>query len=298
VTSTETYLKSRQAAQALGVSVSTIKRWVDVGAIHASRTVGRHRLISMPEVVRFARENGLSVVSAKLSGKTEESDLETTIDKIRSHLWLALREGESREAKRLIHSFHAAGHGGVKLADQLIGPVMARIGRGWSVGAIDVFREHEATQTIARCLLELTEQVTRSQEERSSRPLALGATSEEDPYILPGLLCELVLREGGWDSRNLGVNLPLASLANAVRVYRPRLVYLSVSHLSDQGRFVREYFSFHETAAECGAAVIVGGQGLVSELRAQLVYASFGDRMAHLAEFARRLFPRSGERSD
>jgi hypothetical protein len=33
--------------------------------------------------------------------------------------------------------------------------------------------------------------------------------------------------------------------------------------------------------------VIVGGQALSQDLRSKLVYASFGDRMAHLAEFAR-----------
>ena len=46
-------------------------------------------------------------------------------------------------------------------------------------------------------------------------------------------------------------------------------------------------------AAAVGAAVIVGGQALGPELRSRLIYASHGDRMAHLAEFARRLSPPS-----
>ena len=54
---------------------------------------------------------------------------------------------------------------------------------------------------------------------------------------------------------------------------------------------MREYRSFHESAAAVGAAVIVGGQALGPELRSRLIFASHGDRMAHLAEFARRLSP-------
>jgi MerR family transcriptional regulator, light-induced transcriptional regulator len=298
MTASEVYLKTRQVALALGVSVSTIKRWVDLGIMRASRTVGKHRLILLTEVMRFARENELPLANLKLLGGVEETDFDTTTDIVRSQLLAALREGKSREARRLIHAFHAAGHGGVELADQLIRPVMARIGRGWSVGALDVFQEHEATQTVAISLLELIERVTPAQSRTSSPPLALGSTSEDDPYVLPGLLGEFVLREQGWDSRNLGVNLPLTSLANAVREYQPQLVFLSVSHLADEERFVREYPSFYSTAVACGAAVILGGQALGSEIRARLVYTSFGDRMAHLAEFARRLFPASGERVD
>ena len=40
-----------------------------------------------------------------------------------------------------------------------------------------------------------------------------------------------------------------------------------------------------------GAAVILGGRAFDPELRSRLMYASFGDRMAHLAEFARRMLP-------
>ncbi len=140
---------------------------------------------------------------------------------------------------------------------------------------------------MAAAILELIDQVSR--EHKPTGPLALCAATEGDPYVLSSLLGDLVLREMGWDVRNLGLNLPLRSLANATVQYRPKLVVLSINFLRDQDHFLREYHSFHETAAESHAAVIVGGQALDAELRSRLRYAAFGDRMTHLAEFARHL---------
>jgi hypothetical protein len=64
-----------------------------------------------------------------------------------------------------------------------------------------------------------------------------------------------------------------------------------VSHLEDVGAFLREYAGFFAAAASTHTAVVLGGQALTPEVRARLVAASFGDRMAHLAEFARRVRP-------
>jgi methanogenic corrinoid protein MtbC1 len=202
--------------------------------------------------------------------------------------WLCqmLRDGQAQQAKGLIRSIYLSGRSAVALADDLIRPVMGRIGHGWMVGALDVYQEHQASHIVAAIILELIDQVSRDR--KPTGPLALCATTEGDPYVLSCLLGELVLREMGWDVRNLGVNLPLRSLANATVQYRPKLVFLSINFLRDQEHFLREYPSFYETAAKTHAAVIVGGQALDSELRSRLRYAAFGDRMIHLAEFARQ----------
>ena len=50
------HLKTQTVAEALGLSVSTIKRWVDSGSIGAVRTVGGHRLIPRSEAIRMGRD--------------------------------------------------------------------------------------------------------------------------------------------------------------------------------------------------------------------------------------------------
>lgn len=288
--SAEPYLKTQRVAQALGVSVSTIKRWVDSGMIQAARTVGKHRLIPFSEALRLAREQGFPEANlVMLSGlASRPGEGEAGVGSPVDVLERLLRDGRRTEARTFLHAYFKSGAGAVGLADDLVRPVMARIGHGWMAGALDVYQEHEATETVTSALREL---VTRLGPGRPDGPLALGAATEGDPYVLPGLLGELVLLELGWRVRNLGINLPLRSLAVATLQHRPKLIFISASYIRDEDQFVKEYRSFHESAAAVGAAVIVGGQALGPALRSRLLFAGHGDRMAHLAEFARRFSP-------
>jgi len=275
----ERLLKTRELSELLGVSVSTVKRWVDQGELPATRTVGGHRLIPEVEARRFVRRKRLTA-----PGLDEPLEF-TPIPWER--LATLLKRGRAAEADALIRSFEAEA-GAVALADELIRPAMERMGHQWEDQALDVYQEHRASRILEDSLMELLRAVEPASE---TAPLALGAASEGDLYTISGLLCELTLRRLGWRTINLGANLPLRSLARAVAAQRPRLVWLTVSHLEDPSPFVQEYSAFHEVASRTGAAVAVGGSALTAELRAELVAASFGERMSHLREFAVRLVP-------
>lgn len=285
------YLKTQTVANALGLSVSTVKRWVDAGTISAVRTQGKHRLIPRSEAIRLAREldrDPTVIVRLAAMPSFESGILD---DRVCNRLCSLLRQGHARQARQLIHSIHAAGCGAVRLADDLLRPVMAQIGHDWMVGSLDVYQEHQASQIVISALLDLISQAGPA--ESSAGPLALGATTEGDPYMISSLLAELVLLEAGWTVRNLGVNLPLRSLAQATIRYQPQLVFLSVNFLRDPEQFIREYVTFYETATRLRVAVMVGGQALGPEIRTRLVYTGFGDRMINLAEFARQIVPPS-----
>ena len=285
-------LKTQPIAEALGVSVSTVKRWVDSGALPGSRTVGKHRLVPLSEAVGFARRRGMSLERLEALGDSPLFALTDGIGpEVCDALLAALRDGDRKRVRAIVFAVHESGCSISALADELIRPVMERIGHGWAVGSLDVSQEHQATQIIFGALSAVNDRLAHPVP--SEAPIALGCASEGDFYQLPLLLAEMVLRERAWNVHNLGSNLPLRSLGGAIRRFRPGLVFLSVSHLADEARFVREYEVAFEAAAEVGAAVMLGGRGLTSELRSKIVCAGFGDRMAHLAEFAKRLVPPS-----
>jgi excisionase family DNA binding protein len=283
------YLKTQQVAQSLGVGVSTIKRWVDAGEIRARKTVGGHRLIELGEVMRFAQERGLPVEALEQWLPRDLTVVRGVDERLSEDLALALKRGRETDARALIHKVAAGGHDAVALGDHLLRPAMERIGHDWQTGGLDIYQEHRATRVVESVLIELIQKLSSGQ--GSHIPLAMGSSPEGDQYTLSGLLCELTLRELGWNVMNLGPNLPLGSLAKAIRVHHPRLVWITVHHLADTENFIREYGQFYTSATLTGAAVILGGPALVPEIRARLVAASFGDRLAHLAEFARRLQP-------
>jgi len=56
-------LSTSQAARALGVSLGTIRRWSDMGSLHAYRTPGGQRRFSAEEIEQFVhslRQEGCS----------------------------------------------------------------------------------------------------------------------------------------------------------------------------------------------------------------------------------------------
>jgi methanogenic corrinoid protein MtbC1 len=199
----------------------------------------------------------------------------------------ALVGGDGARARLLVLQAYRDGLAAEELADQVVAPVMARIGHEWEEDRLDVLHEHRASQTCAAALYALESEI--GQEVAEGRPVAVGGGPEGDPYLLANLLAGLVLLDAGWEPVNLGPNTPLASFRKALAEFRPRLLWLSVSHLADAGAFSREYAELYRDAARAGTAVALGGRALTESVRAGLPYTTHGDRLAHLAAFARSL---------
>src|SRR4051794_21844868 len=135
------YLKPQTIAKAFGLSVSTIKRWADSGTLHAVRTAGKHRLIARSEAIRLARELGVDPARLRDTQGLPPADIAAVDGGSCEKLYQLLREGKEQQARILVQSISASGCGAAALADQLIRPVMARIGHGWMTCALDVYQE-------------------------------------------------------------------------------------------------------------------------------------------------------------
>ena len=283
------YISTMRAANALGVSISTIKRWVDDGILPAHKTAGGHRKLLRAEVLALARQGELPHRDlASLSGvslRGQPLDLQS----VAAALLAAVLDGDGIEVSAQIHRAYHAGAAIESLSDQVIAPVMERVGHQWESGRVEVWHEHRATQLAAAALYELKDEL--EQRTARQRPVAIGGTPEGDPYQLATLLAQIVLVDAGWDAVNLGPNTPLASLTKAVRALRPRLVWLSVSYLENSVEFLRSFREFYQVAERFGAAVAVGGQALSAPIRSAMPYTTFGDGLNHLAAFARHSAP-------
>jgi len=61
-------LTPKDLADAIGVSESSMRRWVDSGRLKMTRTAGGHRRIEINEAIRFIRESGTPVVHPEILG--------------------------------------------------------------------------------------------------------------------------------------------------------------------------------------------------------------------------------------
>lgn len=283
------YLSTPQAAEALGVSVSTVKRWVDDGVLPAHRTAGGHRKLLRAEVLALARQGQLpqgDAAALRLPQGLGGGDLGAVAASLRD----ALRAGETKAVGAVVRRAYASGVSVEALADGVIAPTLAEVGHEWEAGRLDVWQEHRGTQLCAAALYQLKDRLDLRAER--NRPVAVGGAPEGDPYLLATLLAELVLLDSGWEAINLGPNTPLSSLARTLGELKPGLLWLSVSYLTDSADFVRAYTELYRLAERQGVAVAVGGQALVDPVRSAVPYTTHGDGLSHLAAFARTLHPR------
>ncbi|CAN5566776.1 excisionase family DNA-binding protein [soil metagenome] len=254
-------LSPRELAEALGVSESSLKRWVDAGKINAARTEGGHRRIALPEAVRFIRESGAPLAHPELLDMPEVAAVQQLpaaargTDAFRHYL----AEGDAASARGWLLSRYLAGSSVAELCDGPVREAMVRIGDLWEHDPEGVFIEHRATDTCLQALSHL-----RSTFEPLPRaPLALGATPEGDPYLLPTFMAAMVVASVGMRAVNLGPDTPVSALESAYLHHvaagsQPALVWLSASaHLAPERAHELESWLGGLPAA---TVVVVGGR--------------------------------------
>ncbi|WP_406693905.1 B12-binding domain-containing protein [Singulisphaera sp. Ch08] len=279
------YVSTAHVARALGVGVSTVKRWVDEGILPAHKTAGGHRKLLLADVLRVAREGDFPRLD--LSGLQLDATSPGAFDPetLSQQLLDALKRGEADAVHSLIHGAYRAGVGIETLADFVIAPAMHRLGHEWESGRVAIHQEHRGTQICTAALYAL-KAILETQAE-SDRPLAVGGSPESDYYVLASLLAEMVLLDAGWRTISLGPHTPIVSFRQAVAELRPQLLWISISQLPNRDRFLAEYRELYREAEQAGVCVAIGGRALTNSLRSAMSYTTYGDGLRHLAAFAR-----------
>lgn len=216
----------RDLADALGVSESSLKRWIDAGRIRATRTGGGHRRIALADALDFVRATGAPLVRPDLLGLGAAADQD---NRAPTHgapdLFRALLDGDGPAVRTWLAARLAAGEPLAALCDGPLRAAMHALGELWRHEDDGVFIEHRATDVCLQALSHLRA----SFEPPPNAPIALGGAPEDDPYLLPSAMAALVLASIGYRTINLGADTPTAALHRAVAHHHPRLVWLSAS---------------------------------------------------------------------
>jgi MerR family transcriptional regulator, light-induced transcriptional regulator len=281
------YVNTTQVARALGISVTTVKRWVDDGVLPAHRTAGGHRKLLVSDVIKLTRDNNMPRIDlSMLLGSSAANETGNT-QMLHTEMFEAIKTLNFDMIRDIIHCAYKSGIAIETIADRMISPAMMHVGHEWSVGRIEVMHEHRITQAVVSAMYEL-KSFTAANVSKDS-PVAIGGAPEFDHYILPSLLAKMTLIDSGWNAINLGPNTPFFAMKSAIDELKPRLVWLSVSHIENADTFIKQYHDFFKIAEDRSIAIAIGGRGLADSIRSQMPYTTFGDGMTHIASFAKSL---------
>jgi MerR family transcriptional regulator, light-induced transcriptional regulator len=279
-------LTPKQVARAIQVSESSVKRWCDKGVIPTRYTAGGHRRIPVTGLLDFLRASKHELVDRQILGLPASSGrTERVLGRATIQLTEALLAGDEIRARKLALDLFLAEHSISVICDDVLASAFERIGEEWSCGQAEVYQERRGCEIALRILHDFRALLSAPPDDA---PLAIGGASAGDQYSLGTAMAEVVLRDAQWRAISLGDNLPMQTLAAAIRDQRPKLFWLSCSHIEDETRFVSQFNAMFDEHAS-STAIVVGGRGLSESLRTRLRYAAFCDNMQHLEAFAQSL---------
>jgi excisionase family DNA binding protein len=292
-----THYSPKQVADRLGVSESSVKRWLDQGTVPILRTAGGHRRVSQESVDQLLEQLKTTSGFPRLSELGDEAapnlgvaDLPVGIDwrgkaieELAETFRISLIDGDEQTCRRLIDSLIDRGHSPSTAADLLITPAMHGFGHLWERGDLSIYQERRACGIAMELLAALKRQLP----VKPSGPIAIGGAPEGDQYQLPTAMVELALTECGWNAKSLGCNLPMSEFAAAVGEYHPRVLWISISWLIDEHKFVRDFNAMVDRLPK-QTAVLIGGRAATDSLRPRLRYTGHCDSIRHLVDLAAR----------
>ena len=234
------FVTTTGVADLLGVSPSTIKRWVADGSLPCIKTPGGHRRFDPVDIMqfRFGRTSrAADVVTHCVELLCDDPDP------------LALQS-------ILLDARHKFGSWS-QVAD-MVGAVLTEIGHQWESKATSVQAEHRASncvqQTLAVCVAAIPQPPL--------SPRCLLATVEGDAHTLGLSMIELCAREAGWATVWLGAPTATSMVLESIAILKPEVVAVSASAWSTDSDALRHHAQV--IAQECkryGAVLTLGGEG-------------------------------------
>lgn len=281
--STSTSLTPRQAAELLGVSESTVRRWCDRALVSAGRTSGRHRRIDQAELLAFAREAGLWTGSPATVTRAGRGGREAPPDELAARLEAALLAGDEAGVRALVTDGVGRGEP-EELFDQVVAPAMRRVGARWATGEIAVYQEHRASQLVQAALAHAQTLLPRP---AVDAPVALCAALSGDPYALAPAMAAAIVQAERWRPVLLGPDTPTSEVIAAARAVGASMVVVSIGCVESSPVARASLAALAWATGALGASLVVGGRGLDPALRDGLAADHVGDTMAELRAVAR-----------
>jgi MerR family transcriptional regulator, light-induced transcriptional regulator len=271
------FLSPKELAHAIGVSESSLKRWVDSGRLEVQRTAGGHRRIPLDEAVRFVRAEGYPVLDPQCFGAACCHEVEQSEDLMWA-LTNGLQNSDAQQCQGLITTAYLSGMSIPALCDGPISKALKNVQHNKIGGDSGIAIERTAVSIIMQILEHLRQQLKPLP---AHAPIAVGGGLCQSHCLLSTLMIGVTLQDSGIRPINLGPNLPDGPLLAAVATHKPALVWRSITNVEKPEATAHELGQLAEKLAPI--PLVIGGYDvqrlrLIGEKRIQVAssFCEFG----------------------
>ena len=149
-----------------------------------------------------------------------------------------------------------------KFYDQLLAPVMYRVGELWKSGNIDVATEHVCSNLTENLVRIINDRYRRNPKMKHKSRRILICTPEGELHSLACLMLESIISRIGFSVFNAAPSVPYESLASYIKDLNPYLVLISIT-LKDN--FPTLLGLIYRISERNPVPILVGGMGIVLE---------------------------------
>lgn len=266
----------RVVAQRTGLTPATIRAWERrYGAVSPGRSEGGQRLYSDDDVNRLSRLRELTEVGRPISmvaGLSDDAVGEllredrsvaeglarspdsTQPDVLVQRSYDCVREMNQEELERVLWRGAMTLDGGTFL-DDVIAPLLVRVGEGWVSGEVDPGQEHMGSDVVDRILTRLTDP------SRPSEGASLVvATLPGERHRLGARLVSAAATVDGWRVTYLGDDLPVSDIVSAAERVDASAVAISVVRREEIERTTEDLVQLRKQL-DPAIDLLIGGRG-------------------------------------
>ncbi|MBE0572411.1 MAG: MerR family transcriptional regulator [Ignavibacteriaceae bacterium] len=263
-----------------GLSVHVIRAWEKrYNVVEPDRTDTNRRLYSEEDIEKLKLLNdalhlghhiggiaNLSSIELKKLIPKESSNLsdiknglapvnsEILVEEILSDSMHAIRNYDAKKLESILLNASAKLTQPI-LIEELIIPLVYKVGDLWHSGEIRVANEHLASSVIRGFLYNLLDSYSLN----DSAPVLVTATPRGQEHELGALIAGVVAASSGWKVIYLGSNLPAEEIGAVVSHLNAKVVTLSIVYPNDDLHLKHELKKFKHLLSD-GVSIIVGGR--------------------------------------
>ena len=264
------YLNSVEAANILGVNVSTIKRWTDAGRLNCIQTAGGHRKFLMKHINEYLKSysSESKKVTAIPYDTSEHRQLNHLIQKhniteLHLHLLNNALKSHRDTVNLIVTGLALAQYPVYNIFDELITPVLHKIGKMWEMNHLTVAEEHIASDIIRDSILQIREMTINPNGETQK---VLCFALDDDQHDIALKMTQILLEQRGFDVFYSGQSTPADSIEKLISIHNPKRIYLSCTFYDDDWSLEQieaknyELDTIYNLADKYGFSIYIGGK--------------------------------------